>query len=47
MHQTPVEELVERFESPDRDAYQKPERVLEYLGDLNGKTVMVIGAGSG
>ncbi len=47
MHQSPVEELVERFESPERDAYQKPEKVLEYLGDLNGKTIMDIGAGSG
>ncbi len=47
MHQSPIEELVERFESPERDAYQKPEKVLDYLGDLNGKTVMDIGAGSG
>lgn len=47
MHQTPVVKLVERFESPERDAYQKPEKVLEYLGDLKGKTIMDIGAGSG
>ncbi len=47
MHQVPVEELVERFESPERDAYQKPERVLEFLGDIEGKTIMDIGAGSG
>lgn len=47
MHQTPVEELVRRFESPERDAYQQPEKVLAYLGDLKGKTVMDIGAGSG
>ena len=47
MHQRPVEELVARFESPERDAYQKPEKVLEYLGDLKGKTIMDIGAGTG
>ncbi|HAA17240.1 MAG TPA: SAM-dependent methyltransferase [Cytophagales bacterium] len=47
MHQASLEELIERFESPERDAYQKPEQVLEYLGDLTGKRVMDIGAGSG
>jgi len=47
MHQSSVEELVERFESPERDAYQKPEKVLEFLGDISGKTIMDIGAGSG
>ena len=47
MHQTPVSELIERFESPERDAYQKPEEVINYLGNLQGKTVIDIGAGSG
>jgi len=47
MHQSSVEELVERFESPERDAYQKPKKVLEFLGDISGKTIMDIGAGSG
>ncbi len=47
MHQTPVKDLVRRFESAERDAYQQPEKVLDYLGDLRGKTVMDIGAGSG
>ncbi|WP_111684380.1 class I SAM-dependent methyltransferase [Winogradskyella tangerina] len=47
MHQSSVDELVKRFESPERDAYQKPEEVLNYLGDLQGKTIMDIGAGSG
>jgi len=47
MHQKSVEELIENFESPERDEYQKPEKVLAYLGDLNGKKVMDIGAGSG
>jgi ubiquinone/menaquinone biosynthesis C-methylase UbiE len=47
MHQRPVEELIERFESPERDAYQNPDKVLEYLGDVSNKTIMDIGAGSG
>ena len=47
MHQTPVAELIKRFESPERDAYQKPKEVINYLGDLQGKTIMDIGAGSG
>ena len=47
MHRSSVEDLIERFESPERDAYQQPQKVLEFLGDLQGKTVMDIGAGSG
>ncbi|WP_299523772.1 class I SAM-dependent methyltransferase [Winogradskyella sp.] len=47
MHQTPVKDLIERFESPERDDYQKPEKVLNYLGDLQGYKIMDIGAGSG
>jgi len=47
MHQSNTKELIERFESPERDAYQKPELVLEYLGDIKDKTIMDIGAGSG
>ncbi|MEY3051052.1 MAG: methyltransferase type 11 [Bacteroidota bacterium] len=47
MHRSSTEELIQRFESPERDAYQQPDKVLAYLGDLKGKTVMDIGAGSG
>lgn len=47
MHRSSVEDLIERFESPERDAYQQPEKVLEYLGDIQGQTIMDIGAGSG
>lgn len=47
MHRSSVEELVRRFESPERDAYQQPEKVLDYLMPLKGKTIMDIGAGSG
>lgn len=47
MHQSTTEELIERFESPERDEYQQPEKVLEFLGDVSGKKIMDIGAGSG
>ncbi len=47
MHQSSTEELIERFESKGRDEYQQPEKVLDYLGDLSGKTIMDIGSGSG
>lgn len=47
MHQSSVEDLIKRFESSERDAYQKPELVLDYLGDITGKKVIDIGAGSG
>lgn len=47
MHRSSTEELIKRFESPERDAYQQPEKVLEYLGELKGKKIMDIGAGTG
>ena len=47
MRQSSMEDLIRRFESPERDAYQQPQKVLEHLGELKGKTVMDIGAGSG
>lgn len=47
MHHSSVDQLVKNFESPERDAYQQPDKVMEYLGDLEGKRVMDIGAGSG
>lgn len=47
MHKSSVADLAKRFESPERDAYQKPDKVLEYLGNIEGKTIMDIGAGSG
>ena len=47
MHQSSVKDLIQRFESAERDAYQQPEKVMAYLGDLQGQTIMDIGAGSG
>ncbi|MEX0288637.1 MAG: SAM-dependent methyltransferase, partial [Flavobacteriaceae bacterium] len=34
MHKSPVKDLIDRFESPERDTYQQPQKVLDYLGDL-------------
>lgn len=47
MHSSKFDELVERFESEERDAYQEPEKVIEFLGDMNGLKVMDLGAGTG
>jgi len=47
MLKTSVLELIKRFESPERDAYQQPEKVLAYIGDVSNKTILDIGAGSG
>lgn len=47
MHSSSTEELIERFESAERDTYQQPEKVMDYLGDVQGMKIMDIGAGSG
>lgn len=47
MHSSDFNELVERFESKERDEYQEPEKVIKFIGDMNGMTVMDLGAGTG
>ena len=47
MNTTSFEDLVKRFDSPERDAYQQPEKVLEYIGDVTDKKILDIGAGTG
>lgn len=47
MHQSSTEELINRFESAERDAYQQPEKVLAWMGDFTGEKIMDLGAGSG
>lgn len=42
-----VEEMAKKFESEERDSMQQPQKVLEWIGDLKGKTLMDIGAGTG
>ena len=47
MNQADFESLTRRFESAGRDAYQQPDKVLEFLGDVSGETIMDLGAGTG
>lgn len=47
MHERSFEDLVANFESQERIDYQQPDKVLDLLGNLKGKKVMDIGAGTG
>lgn len=47
MHQNSHEELAEKFESSERDSWQKPDLVINFLGDISAKTVVDVGSGSG
>ncbi|WP_051906313.1 class I SAM-dependent methyltransferase [Methylomarinum vadi] len=47
MNSMGFEQLVARFEAPGRDQWQKPEAVINSLGELNGKTIVEIGSGTG
>ncbi len=47
MHRTDFETLVNHFEDPERNEWQKPQLVMDKMGDLSAKTVADIGAGSG
>ena len=47
MHRHDFDELVARFEAPERATWQKPELVVATLGDVSGKTVADVGAGTG
>lgn len=47
MHASDFNDLVDHFESKERDEYQEPEKVLKFIGDIHGLTVMDLGAGSG
>jgi len=47
MNKNKFENLVERFESPEREDWQRPNEVIAMLGDIKGKTIMDIGAGTG
>lgn len=42
-----VEQMAKNFESAERDSIQKPYKIVEYLGDITGKTIVDIGAGTG
>lgn len=42
-----AEDWVDRFEGPDRDAWQDPAHVIELIGAAPGMTVADVGAGTG
>ena len=43
----PNQQYINSLEQPGRDEWQKPEEVISLFGDLEGKTIMDIGSGSG
>ena len=47
MNQSEFEDLVNRFESAERDEYQKPYEVIKLMGDITNMDVMEIGSGTG
>lgn len=47
MNETPFEDLVKMFEDSARAEWQKPDEIIDLLGDLDGKKIMDIGAGTG
>jgi len=47
MHKADFEKLVARFDDPERVQWQRPEKLIELLGPLAGRTVADIGAGTG
>jgi len=47
MNKRSFENLVQNFENEEREEWQKPEEVIALLGDIEGKTIMDIGAGTG
>jgi len=47
MNGSKFETLVERFEGAERDAYQQPNKVMAYIGNVAGEKIMDIGAGTG
>jgi len=47
MNGSKFETLVERFEGAERDAYQQPQKVMAYIGNVQDETIMDIGAGTG
>lgn len=42
MNKTPFEDLVKNFESTDREVWQQPLKVIDFLGDLKNKTPIFI-----
>ncbi len=43
----PFEEKIQTYEDENRDIWQQPDRVIDLIGPLEGKTVVDLGASSG
>lgn len=42
-----LEKLIARFDDPDREKWQKPNKVIQLFGDIKNKTIADVGAGTG
>ncbi|MGO1245057.1 MAG: class I SAM-dependent methyltransferase [Sphingobacterium sp.] len=42
-----IEEVAKRLESTERDSIERPQKVIQFIGEIKGKTVLDIGAGTG
>ena len=42
-----IEEIAKRLESPQRDSAEQPQKVVQFIGEIKGKTILDIGAGTG
>lgn len=42
-----IEEIAKRLESPQRDSTEQPQKVIQFIGEIKGKTILDIGAGTG
>jgi len=47
MNKSKFDNLAERFENPEREKWQKPDLVIEKLGDISDKIIGDIGSGTG
>jgi len=47
MNRNQVDRLIDAFDSPERAEWQKPGEVIGLFGNIEGKTIMDLGAGSG
>ncbi|NNL15155.1 MAG: class I SAM-dependent methyltransferase [Flavobacteriaceae bacterium] len=47
MNKRNFDELVKNFESSERDLWQKPNKVIDLMGEISGKSIMDIGSGTG
>lgn len=47
MHQHAIDHLIKNFEDPERDEWQKPKAVIQFIGNVSDRTIIDIGCGTG